>query len=280
MQFSYRDNQFEALSKVDVALAYSYNPQNESRKRIWVSIGVSSESYRLQRWVTDLIDIPLEQNRMPTVTNHELKDILLSENPLITSHYFAFQYTATNQKQVVLYWYDEARFATNATSEQKNVGISLIVYLENWEELPDVETQLKTVAKEIVDYWQPIKLSSPINIAVVQNGAQFAGITSLLTAAIFVFYFLEDKKQKQISENVYQKLSISNKRVVEVVRELQARTDPTLSNIIEAYRRITSKDVDDEYMLMRLEKLEKLGIIKSEIDIINDDPIMVWKTWV
>jgi hypothetical protein len=279
LQFSYRDNQIEEVSKVDLALAYVYIPQNESLQRIWVSVQVSSESYRLQRWKTDLIDIPLEQNRLPKVTQYELKDVSLYENPAINGQYFAFQYTITNQKQAVLYWYEEARFATNSTSEQKNVGISLIVYPQNWEELPAVETQLKAVAKKIVDYWQPIKLSSPISIAVIQNGAQLAGITSLLTAITSVLYFSEFKKQKKISKNAYQKLSITNKQIVDVVRETQTRTDSTLSTIVEAYRQATSEDVNSDYLLKRLEKLEKVGIIKSEIANINDEQITVWKTW-
>ncbi len=280
LQFSYRDSEFEEFSNVDMALAYVYTQQEESNKKIWVSVEAASELYRLHQWETDLITIPLSQNRLPRVVQYESKAVLISENPVTPGHFFAFQYRATGQKQAVLYWYDVARFATNSTSEQKNVGISLVVYPNSWEELPEVETQLKTLAKPIVDYWQSLKMSSPINIAINQNGAQFAGVTFLITAMLLVFYFIELKRQKRIAERVYQKISSANKHIVKVVKETQDRTGSILSTIVDVYRKGASKKVSRDYLLGRLERLEKVGIIKSEIAYINDELVLVWKTWI
>jgi hypothetical protein len=278
LQFSYRDNEFEERSNVDMAVAYVYTLQEESSKRIWVSVEAASEVYRLHQWETDLITTPLNQNQPLRVVQHESESVLLSESPVTTGHSFAFHYIATGQKQVVLYWYDEARFATNSTSELKNVGISLIVYPSDWEELPEVETQLKTLATKIVDYWQPLKMSSPINIAINQNGAQFAGATLILTLALLVFYFFELKRQKGIAERVYEKLSSANKDIVNVVKHSQNRTGSMLSTIANHYRKDTSEEVGSDHLLRKLEKLEKVGIIKSEIAYINDEPVLVWKT--
>lgn len=279
LQFSYRDNEFEEISKVDLALAYVYTPQNDSLKTIWVSVEVSSEVYRLHRWEIDLINNQLNQGRLPRVSQYELKDVSLLQTPALTGRFFAFQYTTTDQKQAVLYWYESARFAANATSEQKDVGISLIAYPENWEELPEVQAELETLAKKIVDYWQPIKLSSVISIAITQNGAQLAAITTVLVGIVFIFYILELKKQKKIGQDVYQKLSLGNKQIIDAIKSNRARTASTLSTIIEAYRQTTSKDISVDYLLIKLEKLEKLGIVKSEVDNNYGEPIIVWTSW-
>jgi hypothetical protein len=279
-QFLYRDNEFEEVFKVDLALAYAYTPQNNSRKTVLVSVGVSSEVYRLQRWEIDLIENQLNQGRLPRVSQYELRDVSLLETPTLTGRFFSFQYVTTEQKQVVLYWFESARFSANATSEQKAVEISLTAYPENWDELPEVEAELETLARKIVDYWQPIKLSSPISIAITQNGAQLAILTTLLVVVVFLVYALEVKKQKKIGRAVYQKLSFSNKKVIDAVRSAQTKTTSVLSAIIDAYRQTTSENVNVYHFLSKIEKLEKLGLVKRVIATKDGEPTIVWITWI
>ena len=277
LKFSYRDIGFEDLSRVDLALAYVYTPHNNSRKTIWVSVEVSTEIYRLHRWEMDLINVPLDQGRIPRVTQYELKDVSLLETPTVTGRFFAFQYTTTNQKQAVLYWYDSARFAFNSTSEQKNVGLSLIAYPDSWEEIPEVEVELEGLAKIIVDYWQPIKVSSPINIAITQYGIQFSGIISLSIVIVFFFYILAVNKQKKINKEIYKKISPANKQVVDVVRKTHEQKTSILSAVFDAYRKETLQNIRVDYLQRKLLQLEELGIIKSQIVGNHGEPVVVWK---
>jgi len=276
--FWYRDTEFEEKAKQDMSLIYFYSPINQSKEPVWVAIEIASTLSSLHRWETCLITWPLTKGYQPKVTQIELKDIQLAENPPIISRYFVFQYIATNETQAVLYWYETATFTVNSTSQQKHVKISLITYPESIEDLPDIENQMIPIATAITTYWQPIKAWSQVTMLISQNGANLATATSTILIATLIFYHLEDRRQRRANTNAYQKLSTQNRQIVDAVRETEKIEPSTLGNIAKNIRKAMGKSVNEKQILQKLSELEKLGIIKSVISNRQDEPIQIWKT--
>ena len=258
---------------------YIYSPDNESKEPIWVAIEIASTRSSLHRWETCLINWYISKGYQPKVTQIELKDITLNENPPIIGRYFAFTYRNTNQTQAVLYWYETATFTINQTSQRKNVKISLIAFPNSPENLPIIEAQLTTIAETVTKYWQPIKTWSQITMIVSQNGLTLTAITTTILATIIIIYLLEIQRQKKANTNAYHKLSEVNKQTADIVKETEnKRLIPTLSNIAETYREKTGKPITKTHLLKSLTEVEKTGIIKRIIINNKDEPLVIWKT--
>ena len=278
LYFWYRDTEFEAKAKQDMSLIYLYEPLNETEDYIWVTIEISATRSNLHRWEACLVTWPLSKGYQPRVNQIELKDIQLIQNPPIIGRYFVFQYKATNLTQAILYWYENAWFTVNLTTMQKYVKISVITYPETLEELPEIENQMLSVAKEIVNYWQPIKLWSQITMIIAQNGAHLAAINSAILIAIIGIHVFENKKQAKANTTAYQKLSRTHQQTVDVIKEMETKKiPPTLSNIEATCKEKTR--VTKNQLLKRLTELERIGIIKRSIINVNDEPVLAWKTY-
>lgn len=277
LQFDYRDTDFEELAKIDAAILYLYVPSNHSEKHIWVAIEIGAARSLLHRWESCLIKYPLIQGNR-AVTQIDLHDVTLLEDPPIIGRFFAFQYPQTGQLKTVLYWYESASFNVNSTIQQKHVKISLIVYPNSIEEKSQNEDLLLELADSIVEYWRPIKLWSPVALILSQNGGQLTVATILLLVATFVLYGLEVWKQKQLFKTVYSKLSKTDKLLIDVIRKTAKTKIPTVKNIVETYREFTGQSKDETELLHELAELENLGLIKSTITSIEDEPIQIWKT--
>jgi exosortase len=278
LYFAYRDAEFEQKAKQDMSLVYIYSPSNQSKEPIWVAIEIASTRSSLHRWETCLITWPLSKGCQPKVTQMELDDIKLNENPPIIGRYFAFTYIATNETQAVLYWYETATFTINKTSQQKNAKISVIAYPDSPEDLPNVKIQLTTIAETIANYWQPIKTWSQITMILSQNGLTLTTISIAILSAIILLYILEVQKYVKANTNAYQKLSEINRQMVEMVKETEKKHIATLSNTAATYREKTGKQITKTQLLKRLSEIEKTGIIKRVIANQSDEPIITWKT--
>jgi hypothetical protein len=243
-----------------------------------VAIEIASTRSSLHRWETCLITWPLSKGCQPKVTQMELDDIKLNENPPIIGRYFAFTYIATNETQAVLYWYETATFTINKTSQQKNAKISVIAYPDSPEDLPNVKIQLTTIAETIANYWQPIKTWSQITMILSQNGLTLTTISIAILSAIILLYILEVQKYVKANTNAYQKLSEINRQMVEMVKETEKKHIATLSNTAATYREKTGKQITKTQLLKRLSEIEKTGIIKRVIANQSDEPIITWKT--
>ena len=274
LTFLYRYTEYEAKAKQDMSLVYLYSPINQSKEPILVTIEIASTRSSLHRWETCLITWPLTKGYQPKVTQIELKDIQLIENPPIISRYFAFQYIDTNETQAVLYWYETATFTVNSTSQQKHVKISVITYPETIEDIQNIENQMVALATAIANYWQPIKTWSQITMITSQNGANLATATSTILIAILIFNHLENRRQKKANTNAYQKLSTQNKQIIDAVRETEKTATPTLDNVAKTI----GKSISKKQILQKLSELEKISIIKSVISNQHDEPIKIWKT--
>jgi len=278
LQFAYRDTDFEKTAKSDMALAYIYVPHNKSQKLIWVSLEIASARSSLHRWEVCLVTYPLSQGWKPKVTEIELREIQLAENPPIISRYFVFQYTKTGLIQAVLYWYESATFNVNGTLQQKHIKISLIAYPDGIDELTQIENQLTALATPIVNYWRPIVTWSPIALVLSQNGGQLTAATSFMLIAVVAVAFAESKKQQKARTIVYNKLSNANKQIIDIIKKTEKTTTPTLSNIAKTYQETTGNSIDKTQLLQKLTELESTGTISSQITNQQDEPIQTWKT--
>jgi len=278
LSFWYRDTQFEALAKQDMSLIYYYSPINESKEMIWVAVELASTLSSLHRWEVCLITWPISHGRPAEATQILLEDVQLTQNPPIISRYFVFKYTATNDTQAVLYWFETTTFTVNSTSQQENVKISLIAYPESLDDVRNIENQMLTIAEAITSYWQPIKTWSQITMLISENGINLATISSALLVAIIIIYVLETKKYVKANGNAYAKLSRSNKQIIDIVQETEKQTIPTLENIATKYEKTTGNPIKKEQLLKKLNEIENTGIITSSIANKQDEPVHAWKT--
>jgi len=280
LYFLYRDRGFEQKAKQDMSVVYLYSPINQTREQVFVAIEIASTRFPLHRWETCLITWPLRTGRQPKVSQIELTDIKLIENPPLVSRYFAFTYMDTNETQAVLYWFETATFTINSTFQQKYVKISLIAYPETIEELSEIKGQLVSIAQEIAAYWQPIKTWSQITLVISQNGISLIAVSVTTLAAIIVVYCIQRKKLRLLNTNAYKKMSEENKQLVTAVQMTEKNMLPVLDNIAKTYQKITAKTVRREQLLTRLSELEKTGIINALIYNKDDEPFLIWKAYI
>jgi exosortase len=276
LEFEYRDTEFEEIAHEDMALSYVYNPMNTSLHSVWVSIEIASSMDSLHRWETCLVEYPLSEG-YSRVSQIELNDVQLTENPPIIGRNFVFKYTETNQEQAVLYWYETASFDINSTSQQKHIKISLIGYPSSAEELSLLKKQQLNIAKSIIEYWEPIKIWSTMALTISENGAYLAIATSILLCATTAYYVIETTSQKKSNKNAYGKLSTSNKQLIDAIKEIEKQTFPTLDQIGKSYQKTTSQNISKDQLSQKLAGLEKQGVIEQQIKNSNDEPIITWK---
>lgn len=279
LQFVYRDKDFEQKAKQDASLVYVYMPLNKTEETIWVAVEIASTTSSLHRWEYCLITWPQTGGGyQPKVRQVDLKDTQILENPPLIARYFAFQYTKTNQTQLVLYWYETATFKTNTTAQQKHVKMSLITYPDTPQDITESENQVLPFATAIANHWQPTKTWSQIALTISLNGPTLAAATTTLLAAIVVFNIIEKNRMKKANRNAYKKLSKTNQQIIEAVRETQKTTTPTTNNIAKTYENITEEQITPENLLQKLTQAEKAGLIKKEVLNKQDEPVLGWKT--
>jgi hypothetical protein len=278
LEYSYRDTEFEKLSHQDYTLIYSYTPQNPEKEAIYVGLEIAPTTSSMHRWEICLITWPQELGSQPQAEQLDLRDVQIQQNPSIIARYFAFRDKSNNQTQVVLYWFENSIFATNGTSQQKYVEISLITYPNTPQDVARIENELLPLAIAIANYWQPIKMWTAIAITLSMNGITLAETTIALLAAIMIYYAFETTKQRRANARVYQKLSLQNRQIIDTVAQTEKTTKPTLQAIADTFRSKTGLQTDEKDLLQKLSETEKTGIIESAIANIQDEPTRTWKT--
>lgn len=277
LRFSYRDTTFEKIGKQDMSLMYIYYPKRANLQPIWIGLEIASTRSPLHRWEICLVTTPLSLDTVPTVTQIELTDMKLYENPPIIGREFVFQKNDVDQTQAVLYWYETGIFNINSTSQQMNVKISLIGYPRNAAELEALKNEQLSMAKILVNYWEPIKIWSAATMMISTNGAYLAAITSFAIAVIAVYYSYMLMHQREINKKNFNKLSTSNRQIVDAIQESSKKTFPTLNAIATEYQKATGQPTDRDRLLQTLKALEKEHVIESRITNHKDEPIQTWK---
>jgi exosortase len=278
LEYVYRDRDFEEVSGQDASLVYAYFPIDEGKESVWVTVEIGSGKVMLHNWEVCLISWQIYLGAHVFVTQLDLKDVQISENPPTVARYFAFQWIKTNQTQVVLYWFGDSIFRTNNTSQQKRVKISLITYPENAQNITRIEG-LAPFAAAIVNYWEPIKTWSQIALLLSQQSIYLVAVTATMLPIFAILYTLEIRKQRKTNAQAYQKLSVLNRQIINAVAETERTTTPTLQAIADTYKKKERIEfVDKKELLQRLSQAEKTGIILSDIANVRDEPTQIWKT--
>jgi exosortase len=278
LHFAYRERSFEEIAKQDMTLVYVYAPTNNSQKPVFVTVEIASSRQYLYNWEICLKTGQIYPFGHQDINQIDLKDIQLLQNPPIFGRFFAFKYTENNITQAVLYWFETASFSVNSTSQQKYIKLSLITYPENPEDLPPIEDQMIAVGTAVASYWEPIKTWSQIALLLSQQGTYLAPTTGALLIPLVVLYIFRKRKQRKANAIAYQKLSTSNKQLIDIVSETEKTTTPTLNAIATTYKNKIGEPIPQEKLLQKLSETEKIGIIKSSIANIHDEPTQVWKT--
>lgn len=274
----YRDTSFEQLSGQDFSLLYAYVPQRQEEKIVWVELEIAETTKPLHSWEVCLVTWPQMHDRLPSVTQLDLRDTTLLENPPIRARYFAFQRKSNNQTQLVLYWFEDAVFSINNSTQQKHVKISLIAYPDNPEDLPALEEQLLPFAKAIVAYWAPLNTWNTITMLLSQNSPQLATLTTVILLTFLIFHLVQMRRQRKVNAMIYEKLSKPNQQIIDATQETGKNATSTIVDISEAYQKTTNQVITKDQIMQRLAELEKIGIIKSHVINKQDEPILTWKT--
>ncbi len=277
LSFIYRDTQFEELSGQDESLLYVYK-SNANGDSVWIAVEIAQNTISLHRWETCLVGTPIDQGYAPYVTQLELYDLQIQDNPPIIGRYFAFQDHTTNQTQVVLYWFETATFTINGTSQQKHVKISVISYPESPKDLSEAENQLLPFALTINDYWQPIKAWSVIALVISQNGMALTVTASALLIAIIFYRILFDQQKKRSLLIFYNKLPESDQFLLQAVSNTTKLHKSTTSTVAIEYQKLSKFSIPQFELIQKLDEFARIGLIKKALISQNDSPALRWKT--
>ncbi|MGD0644626.1 MAG: exosortase/archaeosortase family protein [Candidatus Bathyarchaeia archaeon] len=275
LNYLYRDTQFEQESGDDAALVYSYSSPNDTSSSVLAAIQIATSVSSEHPWEVCLITWPLSQGDQATVNQLDLRDIQIQDNPPMTARYFAFQYTDTNQTQVVLYWYETATFNTNGTAQTKSVMISLIMYPSSPQDVSQAEAQELPVANAINNYWQPIQTWSTVALSISQNGlALSASATAILVLLILYAVYL-DRKEKLSLLNLYRKLPSQDQLIIKAVTN--AKNNPTTQAITFEFQKLSKTPTSETWIAQKLNEAENAGTIKKVLINKDDNPALAWK---
>jgi exosortase len=278
LSFEYRDTDFEKVSHQDYSLMFSYTPNDTDKTTVYVGLEIAPTTSSLHRWETCLVTWPETHGRQTGVTQLDLKDTQIQDNPPVIARYFAFQYLQDNETQLVLYWYETSYFTVNNATQQKQVEISLITYPETPQDVPQMETQLLPIAQAIANYWQPVKTWAAVSLFISQNGSGLASSTTIVLIAVASLYLVEARRREKTSMDTYKKLGTQDRQLVDTIRELQKTTLPTDDRIKKAYQQNISTELTNEQLEQKLAELQRIGITRNIISNDRDEPIRAWKT--
>jgi len=278
LQFIQRDMRFEEIAKQDASLIYAYLPTEGSKTKIWVTIEIAGTGSSLHRTETCLITFPQTLGHQPRVTQLDLREVHLLQNPLVIGRYFACQETKSKKIQVYLYWYENAIFNTDSGLQKKYAKISLIAFTHNPEALSKIEEQLLPLGEEIVNYWKPIKSWSWIALEIARNGSSFITVTIAFLGIMKGGQVIRNQKEKKSNLKAYNKLASREKLILQAAYQAAKEEKPTINAIATAYHKLANEPIQPILLLEKLSEAEEASLVKSEIISQNDEPVLIWKS--
>ncbi len=276
LQFLYRDTSFEQVSNQNLTLEYLYSPREENGlEPVSLDVEIANTMTPLHRWEVCLYSWPISQGSQPSVTQLDLHDVQILQNPPITARCFAYNSTTDNQIGLILYWYTTAVFTINNTSQQDQVMISLVTYPDNY---TATEQQLLPMATAIAQYWQPLETWDTIALFLSNNGLTLATTVVAFLVGIQTFTLFNIRKQRKQNRSIMRKLSKPNQQLILSIEKAQKSSTANLNTIREAYRKIAGKNVPKKMLEQELINLEKTGLARRHLVNDQDSPIQTWQT--
>ena len=279
VRFVYRDIEYEKITGQDASLIYQYLPDNPKEPIIWVGIEIGSTQGQFHDWEGCYIVSGEDLGGELYVTQLDLRDIHILDNPPISARYFAFQSKGSNETQVILYWYTRSLFQIGEELQKKWTKISIIQFTYNPDEYQTIESELLPVAKAIANYWQPIIYWTGISLTIAQNGPIMIMMSAgLLMSVLIISLYLETKK-KTNAKFIYSQLSDPEDRnIIDSIKSLEKEV-ATETKIAQKYLDTTGKDIDNKKLCEKLDEAEKAKIIRRKIINLNDEPYLTWKSY-
>ncbi len=275
-----RVEEFEILAHQDATLIYYYTPKQNSSRMVYAVVEIAPSYNSLHRWEVCLLFTPQAQGLTPSITVLDRREVQLLENPPTMARFFAFQYMESDSSQVVLYWYARGVFDTGSGAKPEYIKISLIAQLDHPDECAEVEQMLLPMAKEIVNYWEPVVTWPWIATVIAAEGKRITGILIALLAAVIGLQIYRKNQQKLSNFKAYNKLSSKEeKQILLAVHKAAAeKTKPTGRTIAALYQKLAKKPISLDALNETLKLAEEAGFVKKEVANIEDEPIIVWKS--
>jgi len=276
LRFVLRDVAFENISGQDASLIYQYFPKNISKSIIWVGLEIGPNMGCLHPWELCLITWPQTQGREAGVTQLDLRDIHLLENPPLSARYFAFQKKGSNNTEVILYWYTRSIFTTKEGYQKKWSRISVIAYTHNPKKYRAVEDEILPISKAIANYWNPITTWSWAALTIAENGSTLIAATCIILLGTLLFSLYLERKRRKNAKQIYSYISNpEDRQILDAIIELkQLATAPMIAS---KFRELSGRDIDIETLDIKLSQVEEAGLIQRNIINVNDDPYIIWE---
>jgi hypothetical protein len=178
----------------------------------------------------------------------------------------------------VLYWYETATFNVNNQTQQKQVKLSLVIYPKSASDVPASESLLLPIAKEVNDYWQPIKTWTTIALTISQNGLALSAATTILLVAFIIYRLFLNLQEKSSLLTLYNKLPTKNQLLLEAVQNAKKQGTPTIRGIADELEKQKNTIVDVEQLKEELQEAQKIGLIENDLVNREDKPTLAWRS--
>ncbi|MHA2345697.1 MAG: exosortase/archaeosortase family protein [Candidatus Hodarchaeales archaeon] len=275
LDFSYRDSEFERISGQDASLMYMYRPDNHSKPIIWVGLEIGKTKAILHSWEGCLITWPSFQGEEVKVTQLDLRDIRLNENPPLTARYFAYYWHNSLEAQVVLYWYTASVFQTPNGFQEKYVKISVIEYPVEPSYFQTAEIDIHPIAQEIANYWEPTNKWTQMALIIAKNGSTllFFILSTFVGISAYII-ILQRNRRKKIMTLISRLEDPLEKDLLEILsKDHVVKTLPVLTSKLKKVQ----NSLDGNIIYEKLTQAEKTGLVKRKISNIHDDPYLSWE---
>jgi hypothetical protein len=257
-------------------LTFAYYPEKPDDIEVNVLLEVAKTSIALHPWEICLVYARIEQGYQP-VSQLDLSDLRLQENPLIVARYFAFKDPNQELNQLVFYYFTNALFEIDNTTQNRQVKISFVTYFNDPSDLNLMEEKLLPFAQETVNHWEPLRKWNTVTMAISQSILVLVSIAAFVLAALVPLGWIETRRCHRANSSVYQKLHQHKQQIVDAVQETEKKSLPTLENIAETYQKTMHKPVNKDELLKNLVELEEIGLLRNKIVNDQDEPVYTWK---
>jgi len=277
LTFLERDTNFESISGQDASLKYAYIPNDLSQPTIYAYVEIGETFGCLHNWELCLITYPKEQGLVPEVSQLDLREFHLIDDPPLNAKYFAFVEDGEEIAQVLIYWRSTSAFQTSNEVQKKFIKISVIMFSEP-EEYLAAEEKLLPIATRIAQYMEPITSWSWLALAIARNGIYLMSLTyiviSLLVGNMIYLNKKQEKNAKAILKQISNPVDIG---IIELVRK-EKYSICSESLIMKKYKEIFGVEISFNELHNKLLEAEKAGILYKKIMVQNNESFISWKS--
>ena len=105
--------------------------------------------------------------------------------------------------------------------------------------------------------------------------AIFLIIISFIVFFVVFFYY---RQKRKVFEQIYRKLSDSDKQVFHVVRATEKKSLPSIHNILSVFYNINGRQIEVDQLLQRLYRLENMGLVDMSTTSFEGQDIQICKS--